>query len=168
MMRISAFSAVPSGIDAEALLEDVGIHVFRLGVARKGEVAQRVADIFALVKLNRVHAVAVMADDQIRACVDGRASQRHLTLVGHIVLFIAPVVGDDDQRAARVAERLNIAFDGGINVFVVAVEGLIGQHADFDARIRRESGRAEMTAVRDSGGGQRVAGCPDIRLCRDP
>ena len=35
-------------IDAEALLEDVGIHVFRLGVARKGEVAQRVADIFAL------------------------------------------------------------------------------------------------------------------------
>lgn len=105
----------------------------RADIARKREVAQRVADVLALVDLHRVHAVAVVAEHQVGPGVDGGPPQRHLPVVGHVVLLVAPVVGDDHQLAARVAQRLNVALDALVDVGVVAVERLVGKHADVNA-----------------------------------
>ena len=101
-----------------------------------------------------------MPDDQIRARVDGCASERNLTLIGDVVLFLAPMIGNDNDAASRIAKRLDIAFDGGVDIFIIAVEGLVGEHADFNARIRRIGRRAEVTAVNNARVRKGLAGIP--------
>ena len=129
-----------------------------VAVAGKAEIAQGVADVHALVLLDGVDAVAVVADDQIRPRIDRRAAQRYLALVGHVVLFLTPVVGDDDQIRPRLAQPGNIPFDGFVDCRVLAVERLVGEHADGHARIGIVKRTAVVTAVHDAVGGQRIAG----------
>ena len=101
--------------------------LYTSAISRKGEIAERIADVFALVDFDGVHAVAVMPDDQIRARVDGCVSERNLTLIGDVILFLAPMIGNDNDAASCIAKRLDIAFDGGVDIFIIAVEGLVGE-----------------------------------------
>ena len=68
----------------EAHLEQVGQHVAGLVVAGEGEIAQRVHDVLAVIFLDGVDAVAVMAHYQISPVIDGR--------LGKLLLPAVPVL----------------------------------------------------------------------------
>ena len=99
----------------------------------------------------------VVPQHQVRARVDRRAPERHLPLIGHVVLLLAPVVGDDDDRAVVCAQLVDIRRNVVVDIGVIAVERLVGQHADAHARIRGVNGRTEVAAVEDAGAVQRCA-----------
>ena len=78
-------------LHAETGLQHVGGHIAGLAVAGEAEVRQGVADQRAVVILNRLDPVGMVADNQVRPGVRGHPPEADLVLGGRIVFFPAPV-----------------------------------------------------------------------------
>ena len=115
----------------EADLKDKAAHIAGLGVSRKAEIAQGVADVNAIVAFDGVETVRMMPDDQIGARIHGEAAHFDLIVGGRIIQLVSPMEGDDDQRIILFGLR-----DVGGNLIpegIIAVDAEIGEHGDLYA-----------------------------------
>ena len=81
-----------------------------------------------------------MAHDQVGARVNGGAAQPDLVVVGVVVLLRSPVVADDHDVAALIAQGLDVARHLLDQLVMPSAEGLVGQAADLHALDGQDGG----------------------------
>ena len=98
-----------------------------------------------------------MAHDQVGARVDGSAAETNLVVVRIVILLRSPVVADDHDVAALIAQGLDIAGHLLDQLVMPSAEGLVGQAADLHA-LDGEDGRLALAGVGNPGGQQGLLG----------